>query len=409
MTIPDPRVTSYELKKIPVAQICAALEETAKRFLNPQSPWRHRAIFETAAQAGFTEPMIRQALDWTFSEMTAGRLLQLVVAELGSAGAPDDESMRSPSLVFLTAAGAIFQPAIYGIACALLVKSPILVKCSSHERQMIPLFVECLRDVTDDIGQAAQAGYWPGQDRDDLWAKADAFLAFGSDETISDIRARISVGTIFIGHGHKISVAVVGQGSLNSISDAQGTAKRLAIDIAMYDQSGCLSPQNVWIETGGRVGPGQFAGMLSEELAGLAGTLPPGPFGVGQAAAISAFRSEYEFRSAAGHGACRCFFGDRLSYTVIVDPDPSFCPSPLGRTILVKPIDRISEWAGCLTSIAGHVQGIGAAPMADFREVFRDCRNLGASYFCEIGRMQRPPITWQNGGIPCLRSLLKVS
>lgn len=387
------------LRSIPVRQIISSLTEASNRFLDPASPARKIATREVASQTGFSEPTVEQALDWTFSEINPENLRRLLVSELGSEDAADDPALPSPRQTLLIAAGTIFQPAVNGVVFSLLIKSPIVVKCSSHEQALLPLFVRTLREIDPDVGGAAAVTVL----EESVWTDADAVVVYGSDETISAVRSRIPKGgdARFIGHGHKISVAVVGGEALQSDATALDAARDLALDVAMYDQSGCLSPHCAYVETGGAVKPEAFAERLAGELESLSLRLPPGRMPVEQSAAVQTLRAEFEFRGGAH------FFGNRLSFTVVVDPDPSFRPSPLGRTVFVKPIVTVSGLAEHLKPLAGHLQGIGAAPADCIRNLHLPLRALGASYFCPLGRMQRPPLDWQNGGVPCLKSLLK--
>lgn len=392
----------------------AALEKTAGQFLDTEAAARRQAISEVSARSGFSGPIVAQALDWTFSEITIGQMRRLLISELGSDDVADDPALRSPELTFLIAAGAIFQPAVNGVVFSLLIKSPIAVKCSSHEPVLLPLFVRTLRGIDPGVGSAAEAALLAHDRVDQLLSKADAVIAYGSDETISLIRSRMFPSPRrgegegegqrkkFIGYGHKTSLAVVGSGSLRKNIDARAAARGLALDVAMYDQSGCLSPQCVYVESGAKTGPEEFAGMLAGELATLTKSLPPGPLGIEQAGAIQSFRGEFEFQGGP------VFFGDRLSYTIVVDRDPAFRPSPLGRTILVKPVEKIFDLPVFLKSVEGHLQAVGATPVDDIQDMINPLRALGASYFCPLGQMQRPPLAWQNAGVPCLRSLLNV-
>lgn len=394
------RARGARLRAIPVRRVRSALEQTAARVLDPADSFRRRAIAEVAADSGFSQPMVELALEWSCSEITDGQMRRLLVSELGTDDATDDPDIRSARLVLLIAAGAIFQPVLNGVVYALLLKSPILVKCSSHEKKMIPLFIEALRETDPDVGNAAGVVATA-----DIIRESDAVIAYGSDATILEIRRRTRGSEIFVGHGHKVSAAVIGRKVLESEEAAENAAKSLAMDIAMYDQLGCLSPQNVWIEKGAVVSPAAFAQILSKNLDTLSKTLPAGRMSTEQAALIRSFRNEFEFR--AGHDAAvRYFFGDKLSYTVVIDPDPVFRPSPLGRTILIKPVEGLAQVPAALSGLRGHLQGISAAPMEDFNPYVGLCRDFGASYFCETGRLQRPPLTWQNAGVPCLKSLI---
>ena len=89
--------------------------------------------------------------------------------------------------------------------------------------------------------------YWPGGDRgceDVALAAADLVVASGDDGSIADLAGRTRAR--FIGHGHRISFAVVTQAQVH----ADDTAAGLARDVAIWDQRGCLSPQLCFVEGG---------------------------------------------------------------------------------------------------------------------------------------------------------------
>ncbi|MEZ4246768.1 MAG: acyl-CoA reductase [Polyangiales bacterium] len=82
----------------------------------------------------------------------------------------------------------------------------------------------------------------------------------------------------FVGHGHGLGVAVVR-------ADADtAAASALALDVAAYDQRGCLSPQEVLVVGTPRAGEA-FAERLADALASIETTLPRGPLPTELAAA----------------------------------------------------------------------------------------------------------------------------
>ncbi|MFM8720121.1 MAG: acyl-CoA reductase, partial [Chthoniobacterales bacterium] len=54
---------------------------------------------------------------------------------------------------------------------------------------------------------------------------------------------------------------------------------------------------------------------------------------------------------------------------------------------------------------AAHIGAVGLFPCTE--ELADRFAELRPSRFCPIGRMQDPPWTWHNGGIPRLASLVK--
>ena len=66
---------------------------------------------------------------------------------------------------------------------------------------------------------------------------------------------------------------------------------KAADDIAAWDQSGCLSPHAIYVETGGPIGPERFAELLAAELAKRETTHPRGELTFDEHSSIARRRS----------------------------------------------------------------------------------------------------------------------
>src|SRR5438552_39684 len=122
---------------------------------------------------------------------------------------------------------------------------------------------------------AALAAYWPGGDlarEDAALGRAEVVVATGSDATLAALVPRL--GRRLIAHGPRWSVAVVERAAAAEV-DA------IALDVALHDQRGCLSPHAVYV-TGDARG---FAERLAAALDAAAVRLPPGPASVDARAA----------------------------------------------------------------------------------------------------------------------------
>ena len=89
---------------------------------------------------------------------------------------------------------------------------------------------------------------------DALLAGAQPWRAYGGDATMAALRARIAKAVPLIAHGHGLGLAAIGARRAPRPAAARELAARLALDVAAYDQRGCLSPHAVLVESGGAVG-----------------------------------------------------------------------------------------------------------------------------------------------------------
>src|SRR5207249_730597 len=129
------------------------------------------------------------------------------------------------------------------------------------------------------------AAYWPGGDparEDAALGRAEVVAVTGSDATLAALAPRL--GRRLIAHGPRWSVAVVGHAAAADV-DA------LALDVALHDQRGCLSPHAVYV-TGDARG---FAERLAAALVALAGRLPPGRASIDTRAAARLQAAEAEW------------------------------------------------------------------------------------------------------------------
>jgi hypothetical protein len=99
----------------------------------------------------------------------------------------------------------------------------------------------------------------------------DKVIAFGSDETLTQLANELPAGVEFIGHGHGMGVAVIG-----AQAGVQDAAERLAFDVVLLEQQGCLSPRLVIVEEGADVDG--FLRALGEQLRSWAARVPKATF-----------------------------------------------------------------------------------------------------------------------------------
>jgi len=116
---------------------------------------------------------------------------------------------------------------------------------------------------------------------------------------------------------------------------------------------------------------------------------------------------------AIGGQAVRLWEGPLPGWTVIYDRDADFTASPGFRTVFVSPFRNATNLEHRLAPVAGKVEAMGLAtePTIDGDEYVASLRtvveNTGASYVCEPGVMQSPPIDWPHGGGAFLRSMIE--
>lgn len=398
------------LKQIPLARILDTLAQAGTLLSDTRSNPHADAADALSRSTGWSAEMASLALHWTFSEWTRANFDALIRGEFADASWPDRHAHETPQLIAVIAAGSIPQPAVNEIAFALMLKSGVFVKLSAHEHEFIPHLISLIQTLDMDIGAAVDSAYWKGGDdpRGEAMLKAaGAVVCYGGDGAVRAVRDATPEGAPLATHGHKISVAAVGRDALSGPSDALDPALRLARDIAMYEQSGCLSPHAVFVESGAKVKPETFSSILYEALGQIGRVLPQGNVDFETIARVKHLRAEYEMTSYRD-GSVNVYATADYSRTVIFDPRPDAEISSVGgRCVMVLPIDSLDNLPLQLSRLNGGLQSVGAEPLVRLDRARPELEHLGASRVCELGKMQRPPLDWKNAGLPCLRSKIR--
>jgi hypothetical protein len=229
--------------------------------------------------------------------------------------------------------------------------------------------------------------------RDEWLREARAWIVFGSDETIARFRPRAPSDVVFEAHPHRISLEIV-------FDDSRGDSSQLAaVDIARFNQKGCLSPHDVYVAGDAR----NYAIRLAREMEQYEQVDPRGPITSSEAAEIADMRANYRFRAANDLRVAIWESDNSTAWTVIYEEDPWFAGSCLNRLVFVKPLP------GDLTDALGPalpwVAAVGIWPATP--ENAERAAVLQPSRVCPMGRLQNPPFTWHQEGRQTLATLVR--
>lgn len=396
--------------------------ELGRAWQSPHSPWRTMALEQGPSALGLSREMLAWGLDGFFRQLTPRNLNALLVQELGHPQrldrmvANDAEILVNitaralgPELLVHIAAGILPTPVFLGILHGLLVRSAQVVKCAGGASLLPRLFAHSLHDLEPKLASCLELVAWKGGSSEleaTLFEEANTIVASGSDETIESLRRTVPGHARFLAHGHRVSAAYVTRESLMPGEESR-TLEAAAMDVAAWDQLGCLSPHVIYVETGGMLPPEGFAARLGEALEGVEKRWPRGPVTPEVAASIFQRRELYKLRAAAD-GNTRCWSSaDSTAWTVVYEVDPSFQTSCLHRFIMVKPVDTPEECLRHAEMIRGRWSTVGLAGTGvRASELAAQFAAWGIHRICPLGRMQLPPLTWRHDGRPVLGDLV---
>jgi hypothetical protein len=178
--------------------------------------------------------------------------------------------------------------------------------------------------------------------------------------------------------------------------------------VVLFDQQGYLSPQLVYVEEGRAVTPHEFAALLAQALEHWQTILPRARITLEESAAIQRVRDEAEWQALAGKSVALYASPGSTTWTVIYQADPAFMPSPLHRTVRVKPLTSLARLERALSHWRPYLEAAGVAvDPTRLLEIGDLLGRAGVSRICPVGAMQTPPLSWRHGGRPRIADLVR--
>lgn len=404
------------------SELIELLARLASDWLEPDDPFRRRALDDGPAVTGFSRETLASGLDAFFGSVTEEALRALVTRDVGHphqlerplATEQDTHEGRlalavGPELLVHITGGLLPNPPITSLMLGLLARSAQFMKCARGTSLLPRLFAHSLREVAPKLASTIEIAEWRGGDEaleGALLAQANCVTATGRDTTITSLRRRLPAHARLVSYGHRVSVGYVTHEMLSG-RVLPGVVQAAARDVAAWDQLGCLSPQAFYIESGGRFTAEHFAEKLAEALEELERVQPGGPPSAETAAAIAARRHIYELRAANLSHTQLWQSRGSTAWTVVHEEAPDFKPSCGHRFVHVKPVANLGEALKGLEPVQGQVSTVGlSAPGPRETELVTAFARWGVTRICPLGRMQTPPLSWRHDGRPSLGDLI---
>ncbi len=288
----------------------------------------------------------------------------------------------------------------------LLIGGAALIKAPAAAMPAAAALIDPLAAAHPACGRCLAARAWAGGGpQDALLARAcDALVVSGGRDAIARfalLNAERPDGPApLLPFGPGRSCAVIPASALPATDDLLDA---LALDVAAYDQRGCLSPQALWVEIEDRDDREtrglELCARLAAALDRVAAILPRGDVPEAAAAAIMQRRGTAAFRG-------RPFSArDAL---VLWEPTPYRADNPLHRTLPVHPFEGGPEGLRDLIQGQGRLHSLGVAGDIAQRAAFAATfAHLGISRVCAPGAMQTPPGDWHHDGLAWLSHLAR--
>jgi hypothetical protein len=261
----------------------------------------------------------------------------------------------------------VFVAALRAIAIGLTCAPKVIVRPSRREPEMLRLLAQAAPEQFA-IVEALEPSF------------GDHFWAYGGNETMAELKRNLLPGVILHAHGNGFGIAVLEANDLATAAAVDEVATGLAVDVAAFDQRGCLSPRLVLVQ-GSMVRAEELCQALAKAMSEREQLIPMGPLAVDERAQVRRFRDTmYMVGSVlpAGSGLV----------TLETEPRGSWILPPVGRVLHVR---RVTD---AVADLRPHISAITTVGVAKFDG------NLAAQFNREfpsvrvahVGQMQCPAL-----------------
>ncbi len=393
-------------------------------WTRPDSPWRRELAAALAETTPFAAATIVEGLDGALRAWRPADFVACAEREIGGARLGGRRALVPFEWTTVIAGGALPMPTLLSALLPLVVGSPVLLRETKKDPVTARLLARSLAERDEGLAAAFEPLAFPA---DDAMAQGAALaapcvVATGADETLASISRRLRPSQRFVGYGHRFSIGVLGP-ALREAEFAP-VASGIALDVARWDQSGCLSPVVVYLVGWDDDETARFAESVHEALEHVSRTLPRGDLEIERSVAIAQERSEARMRASAGSGML--FEGSQ--HTVVLEPDARPRPAPLGRFLRLMPVASENALVRALEPFSGHLSNVCVAGFGEVREDGPDddpetdspsversavipipsaWSRMGVSRIASPGRLQTPPVDWPHDGLPLFLPLAR--
>lgn len=257
-----------DLHELSFAQILDYCEELGARLELGKNRHLQEALGLTIATSGLGEPILRATYENLGSRFARDQLRDEADLLIGIPFLEGWVNTRSKDGVdtFVRAFGARALHIIAGnvpivaamtVARNTLTRSDIIIKTPSNDPLTAVAIAQTMIEMAPDhpITRHISVGYWKGGDaeiEERLYQprNIEKIVAWGGLGSIKYIARYIQPGIDLITLDPKLSSSIVGRAAFGDEDAMRDAARRLALDVAVFNQQGCLNARVVYAETG---------------------------------------------------------------------------------------------------------------------------------------------------------------
>lgn len=359
-----------------------------------------------ALQLGYSPQMIawgfrHMASHWTEAEFR--RLCEGELPHISDAYALVDGALplearcrivgwEAPKTLLLVTASTVPSAAFQDVMLFLMMPLYVTLRPSTNQRMFFEEVKQIVSEFLPEFGARLSIGESAHDEltRRKLCENRDWISVSGADETIGLYEATVAalpeaVRPRCMMHGHRVSAICIPGDEMDAWDEAM--IERMALDVSVWDQVGCLSPKCLFIEANQAAGAA-LARRLAAALDGVAEQLPGTAMDMHTRAAMN-----NALMMAQLDGAQVVCAPKNRDYLVIYPEHSQAMPLLFPRCLSIYPVSDAFEAA--VQGLSPRGQALCSMHPEKGRERFE---KAGFNYFCKPGQMQDPPLYWRHDG-----------
>ncbi|MBU1941818.1 MAG: hypothetical protein KKC68_08600, partial [Candidatus Thermoplasmatota archaeon] len=267
----------------------------------------------------------------------------------------------NPTLIGHICAGNIIGIGAIEIIMDKLIDAATWVKPPSEEPVFTALYARSIEEIDPHLAYTIAVLPYESKNtalNEFLFSQSDLIRATGGELARRNLTALSQkYNTPVAGHWHKLSFITIAREYLNK--RARDVAELVSLDVSAWDQQGCFSPHEIFVEEGGKTSPLEFARILAEEMEVTAKILPKGI----RSGKMQILDGYHRFFKKQLMGEPVKIFQSRTKDWLVIYDEASkgFEPSPQFRVIRVQPVSDILAIVPIIRPLGQFLQTTGVA------------------------------------------------
>lgn len=387
-----------EIAKIDISTILDIFQKVSDAWLEEDYEYRKIALDFLPSRIGFSKEMIVEGIKTMSSLLSKDGMQTRLLSDLEQINYLDDWTYNHHFRGYIKAepmgvvthvsAGNVFVGGVDSLIQGIVTKNINIMKMSTVDPIFPVLFAKSLKDFdyTGVLHKVMALINWKGgteEIENILKRECDAIVVYGGADTIRAYRRNLGIHCKLIEYGPKYSFVMVDKNELHK-KGVEKSAKLIARDAIMWEQSACSSPHTIYVE--GKESAKELLVAIGKAYDEWAKEIPQGEVYEDEAVEITKVRELAKVNKALSDGDY--YFSEKNLSTIVYQSSTEFQISCHNRTLFLKAVDSLDDVVKSVSSMGEYIQSVAIlANDKRAKELANKLAFYGADRFVEIGRM----------------------